>query len=481
MKKRAGLSALSAPLYYLLTPSGLPAGVAASLVLLAITNKAMETAMIEGGFGAAVAPMEIVPMRYCLYARKSMESEEAQVLSIDSQIKEMMEIAKKENLEIVELKRESHSAKEAGARPVFNEIVEEIKTGKYNGILTWAPDRISRNAGDLGRIVDLMDQGLLRDIRTYGQRFTNNPNEKFLLMILGSQAKLENDNKRVNVKRGLRARAEMGLFPGMAPCGYLNDKRSDHKCEIIIDPIRGNVMKQMFEKVGNERWSGRRVYGWLKTEMRFTARSGKELSLSNVYNLLRNTIYFGIFEYPKGSGNWYTGKHTPLISRDLFQAVQEKLNEENRPKKKFQDFTFTKLMTCGVCGSGITAQEKQKGLADGGLAFYIYYSCCKSKDRECKNPYIREDRLIEQLLGLLGEVSIDEIGARHLIEREVSRYNKLRMAMQDKSEKVKADEMDVRKYAKYLLENGSLPEKRELLGHLKGRIILKDRRIALEK
>jgi DNA invertase Pin-like site-specific DNA recombinase len=440
----------------------------------------METAMIEGGFGVAVAPVEAIPMRYCLYARKSMESEEAQVLSIDSQIKEMMALAKNEKLEIVELKRESHSAKEAGARPVFNELVEDLKSGKFNGILTWAPDRISRNAGDLGRIVDLMDQGLLKDIRTYGQRFGNNPNEKFLLMILGSQAKLENDQKRINVKRGLRARAEMGLFPGMAPCGYLNDKRSDHKCELIIDPIRGNTMKQMFEKVGNERWSGRRVYAWLKNEKHFTAKSGKALSLSNVYNLLRNTIYFGIFEYPKGSGSWYTGKHQALISRELFETVQEKLDEESRPKKKFQDFTFTKLMMCGICSSGITAQEKQKGLADGGINFHIYYSCCKSKDRECKNPYIREDRLIEQLLALLENVSIDELGARQLIEKEVFRYNKLRSAMHDKSEKVKADEMDIRRYAKYLLENGTLPEKRELLGHLKGRIILKDRKITLE-
>ncbi len=436
--------------------------------------------MIQGGFGAPVAAVEAVPMRYCLYARKSTESEEAQVLSIESQVKEMVALAEKEGLEIVEWKRESHSAKEAGQRPVFNEIIEEIESGKYNGILTWAPDRISRNAGDLGRIVDLMDQGLLKDIRTFGQRFGNNPNEKFLLMILGSQAKLENDQKRINVKRGLRARAEMGLFPGMAPCGYLNDQRKDHTCELVVDPIRATTMKQMFEKVGNERWSGRRVHAWLKNELKFASRTGKALSLSNIYNLLRNPIYCGVFEYPRGSGNWYTGKHQKLISQELFQAVQEKLAEENRPKHKFQDFTFTKLMVCGECGSGITAQEKQKGLASGGLAFYVYYSCCKSKDRACKNPYIREDRLIEQLLALLGEVSIDEIGARHLIEKEVSRYNKLRTAMRDGSEKVKADEMDIRRYAKYLLENGTLPEKRELLSHLKGRIVLKDRKIALE-
>ncbi|MFA4937594.1 MAG: recombinase family protein, partial [Patescibacteria group bacterium] len=148
-----------------------------------------------------------------------MESEEAQILSIDSQIKEMLQMAERDHLEVVEIKKESHSAKEAGQRPIFNEIVEEIKQKKFNGILTWNADRISRNAGDLGRIVDLMDAGMLYEIRTYGQKFSNSPNEKFLLMILGSQAKLENDNKVVNVKRGLRARCEMGLWPCTAPTG----------------------------------------------------------------------------------------------------------------------------------------------------------------------------------------------------------------------------------------------------------------------
>ena len=112
----------------------------------------------------------------------------------------MMDLAVKENLNIVDIKRESHSAKETGQRAIFNELIEDIRGNKYNAILTWAPDRISRNAGDLGKVVDLMDQGILQEIRTYGQKFSNNPNEKFLLMILGSQAKLENDNRGVNVK-----------------------------------------------------------------------------------------------------------------------------------------------------------------------------------------------------------------------------------------------------------------------------------------
>ena len=106
--------------------------------------------------------------KYCLYARKSSESEERQVLSIDSQIKEMLQLAEREGLNVIEMRRESHSAKSTGERPVYNELLADIRKGKFTGILTWAPDRLSRNAGDLGAIVDLMDQGLLREIRTHG-------------------------------------------------------------------------------------------------------------------------------------------------------------------------------------------------------------------------------------------------------------------------------------------------------------------------
>lgn len=109
-----------------------------------------------------------IPVQYCLYARKSTESEEKQVLSIDSQIREMERIAEQQGLRIVSRKEESHSAKASGKRPVFQEIINEIDQGVYNGILTWAPDRLSRNAGDLGSLVDLMDQGKLMNIQTYG-------------------------------------------------------------------------------------------------------------------------------------------------------------------------------------------------------------------------------------------------------------------------------------------------------------------------
>ena len=428
------------------------------------------------------APIVSPPFRYCLYARKSTEADELQALSIDSQIKEMLSIAEREKLNVVEIRKESHSAKAVGQRPVFNQILQDIRVGKFNAILTWAPDRLSRNAGDLGSIVDLMDQKILYGIRTYSQKFTDSPNEKFLLMILCSQAKLENDNKSLNVKRGLKARAEMGLWLSTAPTGYLNEKRTDRKGYVIVDPPRAPIIKKMFEKVAYEQYSGRKLYQWLKS-INFKTRTGKNLSLSNIYTILRNTFYYGMFEYPRDSGNWYTGKHKPLISKELFDKVQERLTRDRIVRSESKEFAFTKLMKCGLCGSGITADEKFKKLKDGSVNRYVYYGCSKNKDHYCKCGYLREKDLISQLLSIVDKVNLDKIGMKEIIGKEVERYYRFRHAVLgiSKNEKDKQKEIDIRNYAKYVLQEGSIFEKRELLSCLKSKIVLKNKKVYLEK
>jgi DNA invertase Pin-like site-specific DNA recombinase len=242
---------------------------------------------------------DTIRLKYCLYARKSSESDERQAMSIDGQLSEMKSLGKREKLNIVETVTESHSAKKSGQRPEFNNLLQGIIEGKYNSILTWAPDRLSRNAGDLGSLVDLMDSKHLLEIRTFGQSFTNSPSEKFLLMILGSQAKLENDNRGVNVKRGLRMRCEMGMWPTCAPTGYLNVTSADRRGQVIVDPERGPVIRKMFERVAYERWSGRKVYHWLKFDINFKSKGNKNLSLGNIYRILQTSFYSGPFEFPR--------------------------------------------------------------------------------------------------------------------------------------------------------------------------------------
>lgn len=457
--------------------------------LLTILTTHMENARFLGALGnpssvVAAAPAAPPQLKYCLYARKSTEQEEKQILSIDSQIKEMVQIAQREGLNVVEVKRESHSAKASGQREVFNELIADVRSGKFNCILTWAPDRLSRNAGDLGAIIDLMDQKLLLQIRTYSQTFTDSPNEKFLLMILGSQAKLENDNRSINIKRGMRTRVEMGLWPGMAPTGYINEKRTDKPCSVIPDPMRAPIVKQIFEKVADNGWSGRKIFNWLKHDLRFVTKSGKILSLSNIYLILRNLFYYGSYEYPKKSGKWYTGKHTPIISQELFAKVQEKLNQEISTSAKTygKEFAFTKLVTCGLCGSGVCADEKFKKLKDGSINRYFYYGCNKSKNYKCNSGYVREELLIDQLSQIIDKIDLDELGIKTKITEELERYSKFQSMVLDLTpeSKKKQKEINARNYAKYVLKEGGIQDKRELLACLKSKLILTNKILTLE-
>jgi len=423
----------------------------------------------------------LAPVRYCLYARKSSESEERQVLSIDSQAKEMLQLAEREGLNVVEIKRESHSAKSTGQRPIFNELLNDIRENKFDGVLTWAPDRLSRNAGDLGAVVDLIDEGLLREIRTHGQSFTNNPNEKFLLMILGSTAKLENDHRGENVKRGLRTRVEMGLWPGVAPLGYLNQNRIDKKCQIVIDKVRAPVVKQIFEKVAYEKWSGRKVYNWLKHDLNFKTRGNKTLTLSGIFRILDNPLYYGTFEYPRDSCKWYEGKHKPIVTKELYEQAQAQLKRD-RIVRQNKEFAFTKLFTCGLCGSGVSAEEKYKQRKDGNHTRYVYYGCTRARDRYCKNPYIREEELINELVKIINEIDINELGMRKKLEEEVKRFSRFAKLFQGKPlvSSEHAEELDIKAYAKYLMKEGSVSEKRELLGNLRSRLVYMNKQVSIQ-
>ncbi len=426
----------------------------------------------------------IIPdkVKYVLYARKSTESDEKQALSIDSQVKEMLQIAERENLEIIDIRRESHSAKDSGQRPVYKEILTDIRSGRFNGILTWAPDRLSRNAGDLGSLVDMMDQGLLHEIKTYGQSFKNSPNEKFLLMILCSQAKLENDNKSINVKRGLRTRVEMGLWPGPAPTGYLKEKRLDRKCQTYIDPERGQIIKEMFEKVAYQKWTGRKIYHWLKFDINFkTANGNKNLSLGNIFRLLNTPFFYGEFEWPRGSDNWYKGNHEPLISKELYNLVQKQMNSFQLVQSKSltnKEFAFTKLISCGLCNSGITADEKFKTLKNGSVNRHVYYMCSKSKDKNCKNEYINETDLIKELQKVIDNINIDSVLVLPKIKSEIERMKRFQKILLHKNADLKIQEVDVKDYVKFVLNDGSIEEKREVLGCFKSRLILRNKALS---
>lgn len=437
----------------------------------------MQTALLEKLQGnmtiSRAVPTLTVKPKYCLYARKSSEDDERQALSIDSQIKEMLILAEKEHLEVIEIRRESHSAKESEARPVFKKLLEDIDQGMFTGILTWAPDRLSRNAGDLGTIVDLMDQGKLIDIRTHGQRFANSPNEKFLLMILCSQAKLENDNRGINVKRGLKTKCEMGVRLGRTPLGYklIRSQNFNEPSKITVDEERAPFIKKMFQYL-TEGWSGRQIHDYI-IEEGFKTHSGKPLSLSMTFRIFKETFYYGEFEYPRRSGNWYKGSHKPLITKEEFQKAQEKLKTCEKSLWGRKEFYFKKLFKCGACGSGISGESRIN--RHGKL--YTYYKCNKyGATKNCHEKYIREEKLIESLAQIVDQLKSKHENLERRLKDEVEKFNNLQKLVGTNNS---AKRLTTQDYIEYILKNGSRQEKSCLLRYIERKMILKNGEIVI--
>src|SRR3989344_1415088 len=152
-----------------------------------------------------------LPIKYFLYIRKSTDDEDRQVLSLEAQLDESKEFAERESLEIIETFIEKKTAKVPG-RPIFNAMLNKIEGGFPHpiGILAWAPDRLSRNSVDGGRLIYLLDTGKLAGLKFPTFSFENTPSGKFFLSIALSNAKYYVDNLSENVRRGNRAKLRRG-------------------------------------------------------------------------------------------------------------------------------------------------------------------------------------------------------------------------------------------------------------------------------
>ena len=338
-------------------------------------------------------------MKYILYARKSTESEERQILSIEAQISELKEFAAKEKLEIVASLCEAQTAKEPG-RTKFAEMLSFLQAGKADGILSWHPDRLARNSIDGGQIVYLLDTGIIKDLKFPTFWFDNTPQGKFMLNIAFGQSKYYIDNLSENIRRGHRAKLRRGVFPGFAPLGYLNNHRTR---DIDIDPEKSSLVRKGFELYATGKYTLKQIARALK-DIGLRSYKGNVLSVSCAQRLLQNHFYYGIFKF---KGETYQGMHEPLISKKLFDKCQEVMKSRGhiKTRKAEKTFPFRGLFACGECGCAITA-ETQKG--------HNYYRCTKKKT-VCSQKYVREEALTEQVKSFLQKVSLPSQDAEKVL------------------------------------------------------------------
>ncbi len=338
---------------------------------------------------------------YFIYARKSTDDAEHQLLSIPAQIDELRTFAQKEGLNIVDTVIESKTAKVPG-RELFNQMLDRVEKGEAQGILAWHPDRLARNAVDAGRIVYLLDRSILDDLKFPTFWFQNTPQGLFMLSIAFGQSKYYVDSLSENTKRGLRQKVRRGECPGPAPMGYLNDRLNK---KIIVDPKVSPIIQQLFQFYSTGKYIYHQMSLFLKDHKIFTS-GNKLITKDRVKFILSNPFYYGYFRYAK---EIYQGIHEPLITKKLFDEVQMVIKRRSHvfPLKSL-DFPFTGLIRCGECGMMVTAEHHLKYYKSTNIGQQIiYYRCTKkSKISSCSQPFIRQEILTAQLNQHIQKVSL---------------------------------------------------------------------------
>lgn len=356
-------------------------------------------------------------MKYFLYARKSTDKEDVQVLSIEAQLSELRTLAKREGLEIVEEFVEKKSAKMPG-RMHFNEMLARVRASEAQGIVCWKLDRLARNPVDSGQVSWMLQQGILQHIQTPERSYFSQDSVLLMSVEFGMANQYVRD-LAYNTKRGLRAKARRGEFPAPAPLGYRNNPRTKR---IDIDRKNAPIIRKVFELYaeGDKRLEDISHFLFennIKTKeqkRRWTGKGGKQLPKDGAKKILTNTFYYGDFYY---SGEWYKGTHTPVITKSLYDKVQKVIQTRGhiRKSEKNSPQALCGLLRCGSCGCSITAEVITKKQKNGNVHRYVYYRCTKKKVA-CAEPYIREEELTAQLRRAISGYSLPEEWAREMLK-----------------------------------------------------------------
>ena len=385
-----------------------------------------------------------------LYARKSTEDDDKQVMSIEAQLFELREFARKEKLEILQEFQESKSAKTPG-RPIFNEMMSKVEELDGVGILAWHPDRLARNSVDGGRVIYAVDTRKIVSLRFPTFWFEPTPQGLFMLQVAFGQSKYYSDNLTQNVKRGMRQKVRRGEWLTKAPFGYVNNRATRN---IERHPAHSKVIKRAFEEYATGTYSYESLAEFLAHHGVVTGK-GTPPGKASIKRMLTNRAYLGFIKH---HDEWFQGSFTPIVSPKLFEAVQKVLSARERPRtrKVKHDFPFVGLFTCDECGSMFTAQWATG--RHGGK--YRYYRCTKKKG-VCSQGYVREEALAEQIKERLQTISLcDEYTSYMLAKLEDWKHeenNSSQSCVQNLSANIKASETRLEKLVESYLD-GDVPK-----------------------
>ncbi len=354
-----------------------------------------------------------------IYARVSSKEQEVGGYSIPAQRKFLQEYAAMNNFVVVKEFTDVETAKKAG-RNQFNEMLDFVKKDRtVKNIFVEKTDRLLRNLFDLATIDQLItDFGvkihLVKENRI--QDKNSRSYDKFFFGLNALMAKQTVDNLSEEVKKGMREKAEQGVYPSRAPYGYLNESINGKK-SIKLDPDAAPYVKKMFELYAAGTSIEKLRNQMLADGMVF--RNGKNFYTSAVELILKNEFYTGMFYWD--GFKCENASHPAIVSKELFYKVQGLLMNPNKSTKSRKGlFPYTNLIRCGLCGCYLTAEIKKEK--------YIYYHCSDSKGKCAqKSVYIKQSVLDAEFERALESIHITEEAKKLILQG-------LRESLQEKIE-----------------------------------------------
>lgn len=333
--------------------------------------------------------------RYVIYVRKSQESQERQIRSLGDQVAECRQ-ATKEKYKIVDIIQESESAKEPNIRPKFTKMLEDLRKGKFEGIIAWHPDRLARNMKEGGEIIDMIDKNIIKDLKFVSYGFTNDTTGKMLLGIAFVLSKQYSDKLSDDVSRGNRRSLEDGKFLNKGKHGYIKDRnlflRADGESFALLKHawdmrLSGKNLGQIATYLNDNGYTVKYSYEHERIQ---PIISDKFLS-----KMFKDPLYCGILSY----GDEYidlTSKYdfTTMISVEMFCTVNKITPQEfiiRTEKKSIQANLLRGRVMCGYCNSPLVSAITPKKNKDSTTNYY-YYRCddpmCENKNKSMRAKII---------------------------------------------------------------------------------------------
>jgi site-specific DNA recombinase len=332
-----------------------------------------------------------------IYARVSSKEQEKEGFSIPAQLKLLKEYAAAQGFAIVEEYVDVETAKHTG-RAAFGEMVAYLKAhSSVRVMLVEKTDRLYRNLKDwvtvdeLDAEIHLPKEGVVlsRESRS---------SEKFMHGIKVLMAKNYIDNLSEEARKGMQEKAEQGIWPTKTPLGYRNITGTNGKKVIEPDPAIAPLVARLFESYAMGALSLKDAARQARASGLAYPRTGAPVPVSTVHTILRNRLYSGDFDW---NGKRFAGNHTPIVSRDLWEQVQDVLDGRHARKNRRSkhDFAFSGLITCGHCGCALVGEIKKQR--------YVYYHCTGFRGK-CPEPYVREEVIERQFAAVLGKMNFDD-------------------------------------------------------------------------